>query len=112
MILDESTAMLDPEGRAEVMKVITHLNREEGMTVIMITHFMEEASVADRIVVFSDGKVIMDGGKEILLREEELNAVHLSVPFATRIANSLCKNGVNVNGTVTTIEELVNSLCR
>lgn len=112
MILDESTSMLDPDGRAEVMKVVTRLNREEGMAVIMITHFMEEAALADRIVVFNGGKVLMEGGKEIFLREKELTDVGLTVPFASKVAHRLAERGVRLDCTVTEIDGLVDELCR
>lgn len=112
MILDESTSMLDPDGRAEVMKVVTRLNREEGMAVIMITHFMEEAALADRIVVFNGGKVLMEGGKEIFLREKELTEVGLTVPFASKVAHRLAERGVRLDCTVTEIDGLVDELCR
>ncbi len=112
MILDESTSMLDPDGRAEVMDVVTRLNREEGMAVVMITHFMEEAAKADRIVVMNGGKVYMEGGKEIFLREKELTDIGLTVPFASKISHALLERGINVSGEATEIKELVNELCR
>lgn len=112
MILDESTSMLDPEGRAEVLKVVEKLNKEEKMSVIMITHFMEEALLADRIVVFNDGQIYMQGGKEIFEREEELNAIGLSVPLATKVAHALKREGIDVPDGITTAKELTEALCR
>lgn len=112
MILDESTSMLDPEGRAEVLKVIEKLNKEEKMSVIMITHFMEEALLADRIVVFNEGKVYMQGGKEIFEREDELKAIGLTVPLASKVAHALKKEGIDLPDNITTIEELTEALCR
>lgn len=112
MILDESTSMLDPEGRAEVLRVVERLNREEKMSVIMITHFMEEALLADRIVVFNDGKIYMQGGKEIFEREDELNEIGLTVPLAVKIAHALKKQGIDVPEGITTIEELTEAICR
>lgn len=112
MILDESTSMLDPDGRAEVMEVVKRLNREEGMAVIMITHFMDEAKLADRIVVMNEGKVAMEGGKEIFLREKELTEMGLTVPFASKVAHALIDRGVKVSGDITEISELVEELCR
>ena len=112
MILDESTSMLDPEGRAEVLKVIEKLNKEEKMSVIMITHFMEEALLADRIIVFNEGKVYMQGGKEIFEREDELKAIGLTVPLASKVAHALKKEGIDLPDNITTIEELTEALCR
>lgn len=112
MVLDESTSMLDPDGRAEVLDVVRRLNREEKMSVVMITHFMEEALLADRIVVMDKGLIAMQGGKEIFEREDELTAMGLTVPVATRVAHALVKRGVPIEGGVTTAEELIEKLCR
>lgn len=112
MILDESTSMLDPEGRAEVLKVVEKLNREENMSVVMITHFMEEALLADRIVVMNEGRVFMQGGKEIFSREDELKAIGLSVPLAARIAHALGRAGITLKENITDPQELIDELCR
>ena len=112
MVLDESTSMLDPDGRAEVTEVVKRLNRDEKMSVVMITHFMEEAMLADRIVVMDNGKIAMQGGREIFEREDELKALGLTVPTVTRIAHALQKRGVPIDGGVTTAEELAENLCR
>lgn len=112
MVLDESTSMLDPDGRAEVTEVVKRLNRDEKMSVVMITHFMEEAMLADRIVVMDNGKIAMQGDREIFEREDELKALGLTVPTATRIAHALQKRGVPIDGGVTTAEELAENLCR
>ena len=112
MVLDESTSMLDPDGRAEVLDVVRRLNREEKMSVVMITHFMEEALLADRIIVMDKGRIAMRGGKEIFEREDELTAMGLTVPVATRVAHALVKRGVPIEGGVTTAEELIEKLCR
>ena len=112
MVLDESTSMLGPDGRAEVLDVVRRLNREEKMSVVMITHFMEEALLADRIIVMDKGQIAMQGGKEIFEREDELTAMGLTVPVATRIAHALKRRGVPIEGGVTTAEELIEKLCR
>lgn len=112
MVLDESTAMLDPVGRDEVMKVITRLNREEGMTVIMITHFMEEAALADRIIVLKDGLIAGEGGKEIFRNRELIESAGLELPLSARIAESLRARGLSLDCDVTLPEELVEALCR
>lgn len=112
MVLDESTAMLDPVGRDEVMKVITRLNREEKMTVVMITHFMEEAALADRIIVMRDGLVAGEGGKEIFADRELVESAGLELPLAARVAARLKENGIELKGDITLPEELVNALCQ
>ena len=97
IILDESTAMLDPKGRREVMSVVARLNKEEGMTVILITHFMEEALLADRLVVLNCGQLVMQGTPaEIFLHSERLEAYNLSLPRIGRICKSLQKAGIPV----------------
>ena len=112
IVLDESTSMLDPEGRAEVLKTIEKLNREEKMAVVMITHFMEEALLADRIVVMNEGKIYMQGGKEIFRREEELKSIGLTVPLAVRVAHALQKAGVPLSDNIITDNDLIKELCR
>ena len=112
MVLDESTAMLDPIGREEVMKVITRLNREEHMTVIMITHFMEEAALADRIIVMRNGLVAGEGGKEIFSNRELIESAGLELPLAARVAMRLREKGLKIDGDITLPEELVDALCR
>ncbi len=98
MILDESTAMLDPRGRKEVMDVVCRLNKEEKITVILITHFPEEALLAHRAVVMHAGKIVMDGKpQDILLREESLAKYFLTAPRAVRICNALSDKGVCVS---------------
>ena len=112
IVLDEATAMLDPVGREEVMKVVKKLHTEEKMTVIMITHFMEETLGADRIVVLNDGCLVMQGGKEIFEREKELDAIGLDVPPIKRIANKLRAAGIEVKDGVLDAEALAGELCR
>lgn len=112
IVLDESTSMLDPEGRAEVLKTIEKLNREEKMAVVMITHFMEEALLADRIVVMNEGKIYMQGGKEIFRREEALKSIGLTVPLAVRVAHALQKAGVPLSDNIITDNDLIEELCR
>ena len=98
MILDESTAMLDPRGRKEVMDVVVRLNKEENITVLLITHFPEEAMLADRAVVMSHGKIVMEGKpEEILSKDEELKKYALMPPRSIRIGNALTKGGLSVS---------------
>lgn len=111
MILDESTAMLDPLSRNEIMEVALRLVREENMTLINITHFVDEAMEADKIIVMNDGKVFMQGGKEVLMQDEKLASIGLEAPLAVRVKNML--NGVGYDlPEVLTDEELADCLCR
>ena len=98
IVMDEPTAMLDPKGRREVMKTIKHLNKEQGITVILITHYMDEAAQADRVVVMDGGAVIMDDvPKKIFSRYEELRAVGLDVPQVTELCGLLIKGGADIS---------------
>ena len=112
LVLDESTAMLDPVGREEVMRVVEKLNRDEGMSVVMITHFMEEALRADRIIVLSGGEVLMSGGKEMFERADELSAAGLELPVAGDIAERLRKDGIELKSGITDTKELIDELWR
>lgn len=113
MVLDESTAMLDPKGRDEVMKVVRQLNREEGMTVIHITHYMDEALQADRLVVMNDGAVVLDGKpEEVFKHYDTLTQIKLGVPYITELALELNKRGIAVNPQTVKEEDLIDELCR
>lgn len=112
MVLDEATAMLDPKGRDEVMRVVTALNREHKMTVVMITHFMEEAAAADRIIVMKDGGILLNGGREVFDRTAEIRAAGLELPLPSRIADKLRRDGVPLPGGILTDAELTEALCR
>jgi len=105
IVLDEPTAMLDPKGRLEVIKTVRKLNRE-GATVVYITHYMEEAALADRVIVMDDGRIIMDGTpKEIFREVERLKSVGLDVPQVTELAHVLRKSGVDIPDDVIGEEE-------
>ena len=113
MIFDESTAMLDPIGRREVMSTIHKLNREEGITVINITHYMDEAAMADRVVIFNDGRLIMDGTpEEIFARQEELVALGLDVPQSVALANKLKQAGIKLEGGTVNTEVCAETIYR
>ena len=113
IVLDEPTAMLDPLGRREVMDAVIKLNKQENITVILITHYMEEVINADKVFVMDAGRVVMQGTpREIFSRAEELKRIRLDVPKVTLLADELRKNGVNIPAGILTEEELVNSLCR
>ena len=111
IVLDEPTAMLDPNGRKEVIRTVTELNHSEGVTVVLITHYMEEVIGADRLVVMDDGKVIMDGTpREVFARVEELKRLRLDVPQATELAYELKQCGVSLPDSVLTMEELAEAI--
>ena len=108
IVLDEPTAMLDPSGRKEVIETIRELNQKMGVTIILITHYMEETVDADRIIVMDGGKVVMDGApREVFCHVEELKAIHMDVPEVTELAWKLQKAGMPVPDAVLTREELV-----
>ena len=112
IIFDESTAMLDPVGRRGVMDTIQKLNKEEKITIINITHYMEEAALADRIVILNDGKLFMQGTPdEIFSKEVELLAIGLDVPQSVALANKLKKAGVSISGSITTPDACVEAIC-
>ena len=101
MILDESTAMLDPRGRREIMDVVVRLNREEKLTVVLITHFVEEALLADRAVVMNRGEIVLSGTPaEIFSKKEELTTYNLALPKAISIAEALNAGGMSVKDTL------------
>ena len=111
MILDEATAMLDPSGRADVLKTVRRLNRERGMTVLWITHFMEEAAVADRVVVLDKGHVAMDGApSEVFTRVEEIKALGLDVPPMAELAMQLRNSGMDLPAGILTVDDMVKEL--
>jgi len=112
IIFDEPTAMLDPKGRQEIMDIIAELH-EEGITVILITHFMEEAAEAERIVVMHDGKVLLDGTPaEVFSQGELLQSVNLDIPLAVDIAVRLREKGIDVPKDIISTEEMVEFLCQ
>ena len=111
IILDEPTAMLDPNGRREVIRTIHELNRAEGITVLLITHYMEEAIEADRIIVMDDGRIVMDGQpREIFSRVKELKSHGLDVPQVTELAWELKEAGMPLTDGILRREELVEQL--
>lgn len=113
MIFDESTAMLDPKGRREVIETFERLNREQGITVITITHYMNEAARADRVIVIDDGHVLMDGTpREVFAKTEVLQAAGLDVPQCTALVHALRREGVALHGEPITTEECAELICR
>ena len=113
IVLDEPTAMLDPNGRKEVIRAVRALNQVEDITVILITHYMEEVIYANKVLVMDDGKVVMQGTpREIFSQVETLKAYRLDVPQATLLAWELKKAGLDLPDGILTREELVEALCR
>lgn len=113
IVLDEPTAMLDPVGRRDVMETIERLNREEGITMILITHYMDEAVRADKVFVIDDGDLVMQGTpKEIFSQVETLQKYGLDVPQVTEVAYLLRKEGVDLPADILTIEEMVGAICQ
>ena len=113
IILDEPTAMLDPNGRKEVLRAVKELNEKEGITVVLITHYMEEVVNADKVFVMDQGKVVMQGTpREVFSRVEELKSYRLDVPQVTLLAYELKQAGVKIPAGILTTEELVNALCQ
>lgn len=111
IVLDEPTAMLDPKGRAEIISTIERLNKEKGITVILITHFMEEAENADRVVVMNKGSIIADATPEIIFNDIfMLKSVGLDVPQTTELLYRLKQNGMNINTDVISIEETADEI--
>lgn len=113
IVFDEPTAMLDPSGRKEVVNTIKELNDKYGITIVLITHYMEEAVEADRIIVMDTGKLVMEGNpREIFSNVEDMKKIGLDVPQVTELAYELKKEGININSDILTIDEMVDELCR
>lgn len=111
IILDEPTAMLDPSGRKEVIRAVRALNQVEGVTILLITHYMEEVIYADRVIVMDKGKAVMQGTpREIFSQVEKLKALRLDVPQVTMLAHALKKKGVPLPDGILTIQELAEAL--
>ena len=113
IIFDEATAMLDPSGRKEVMNVIKKLNKEENITTLHITHYMEEAVQADRVVVVDKGKKLLEGTpKEVFKNVDLLKEIGLDVPYMTELASLLREEGLDLDDDILTVDEMVDKLCR
>ena len=111
IIMDEATAMLDPSGRAEVLATVRKLNREKGMTVVWITHFMEEAAQADRLIVMNDGSVALEGTpRQVFSRVEEIKALGLDVPPMAELAQALRDRGLPLPEGILTVSDMVKEL--
>ena len=111
IIMDEATAMLDPSGRAEVLATVRKLNREKGMTVVWITHFMEEAAIADRLIVMNDGSVALEGTpRQVFSRVNEIKALGLDVPPMAELAQTLRERGLPLPEGILTVSDMVKEL--
>ena len=113
IVFDESTAMLDPIGRRDIFAIAQRLNKEEGITVVWITHFMEEAALADRVIVMDAGKIALEGTpKQVFSQTERVLALGLDVPGMMKLADRLRKAGLPLKEGVMTVNEMVVELCR
>ncbi len=113
IILDEPTAMLDPNGRKEVIKAVHELNKTENITVILITHYMDEVIDADKVYVMDEGKVVLEGTpREIFSQVEKMKELRLDVPQATEIAYEIKKSGIDIRTDILSIDELVDEVCQ
>ena len=112
IVFDEPTAMLDPNGRQEVIKTMQKLNREEGLTIINITHFMDEAVLADRVVVMEQGKIVLEGTpRQVFTQVELLKSMRLDIPPITELAALLHKENSDIPVDIMTVDEMVVKLC-
>lgn len=113
IIFDEPTAMLDPSGRKEVLDTIIDLNKNYGITVIIITHYMDEAAKSDRIVVMDKGKLILDGKpRDVFSNVEKMKSIGLDVPQVTELSYELQKAGINIDTRILDVNEMVNAICQ
>ena len=113
IVLDEPTAMLDPRGRREVIETVQRLNREKGMTIVLITHYMDEAALADRVIVMDSGELILDGTpRQVFSHVDKLKSVGLDVPQPTELANLLRESGVDISTDVLDVDECVTALSK
>ena len=113
IVFDEPTAMLDPVGRKDVMNTILQLNKEEGMTIVLITHYMDEAVKAEKVFVIDDGNMVLEGTpKEVFPQVETLKSYGLDVPQVTETAYELKKMGISISQYILTVEEMVGAICQ
>ena len=113
IVFDEPTAMLDPSGRKEVMETIKELNDKYGITIILITHYMDEAAKADRVVVIDSGSIALEGTPKNIFSEVSLmKKIGLDVPQVTELAYELSKEGINIDTKILNVDEMVNALCQ
>ena len=112
LVLDESTAMLDPQGRKEVLKVVEKLNKDQNVTVITITHYMDEVVCADKVYVINDGEIALSGTpQQIFEQKDKIRQFGLELPLATEVAIKLKENGVNLPDGIFDANRLAEGLC-
>ena len=113
IVLDESTAMLDPQGRKEVIDTVMRLNKEENMTIVLITHFMDEVIMADRVIAMDGGRIVMSGTpKEIFSQEDKIKEIGLDLPVISTLAHALNKRGFALDTDIFDVEELGEEICQ
>ena len=113
IIFDEPTAMLDPSGRKDVMRAINDLNKNHGITIILITHYMDEAVQGDRVVVIDNGTIKLEGKpRDVFSQVELMNEIGLDVPQVTQLSYELMKCGINIDTNILNVDEMVNALCQ
>ena len=113
IVLDESTAMLDPSGRREVLDTVRRLNREKGITIVLITHHMDEAALADRLIVMDGGRMVMDGTPaDILTRRDELRSIGLDVPHTVDLLHGLKEDGFDVPVNALSVADCAAAICQ
>ena len=113
IIFDEPTAMLDPSGRKEVLKNIKEINDNNGITIVLITHNMDEAAQADRVIVMDDGKIMLEGKpREVFSNVKQMKEIGLDVPQVTELCYELKNSGININTNILNVDEMVNAICQ
>lgn len=113
IIFDEPTAMLDPSGRKEVLENIKEINKKYGITIILITHYMDEAAKADRVIVMDQGKIILEGiPRDVFSKVDTIKKIGLDVPQVTELCNELQKEGIDISTKILNVDEMVNALCQ
>ena len=113
LVLDEATAMLDPRGRREILSIVSRLHREKGITVVMITQYMEEATIADRVAVMADGKLLLEGPPREVFRQTALLRQHrLDIPAMTELKERLNAHGAGLPEDILTVEDMAEAICQ
>ena len=113
IIFDEPTAMLDPSGRREVLNNIKEINEKYGITIVLITHYMDEAAEADRVLVMDDGNIILEGNpREVFSNVKQMKEIGLDVPQVTELCYELKNNGIDIDTNILNVDEMVNALCQ
>ena len=113
IIFDEPTAMLDPSGRKEVLDNIKEINKKYGITIVLITHYMDEAAQADRVIVMDNGKIMLEGRpREVFSNVKQMKDIGLDVPQVTELCYELKNNGINIDTNILNVDEMVNALCQ